>query len=81
MRGTWFNISEAALSFFFVVEFFVKVIADGFIWTPNAYLFSIWNVIDFVVLVTILVNVLSAIVFGGAAPTYALSQLCIGARC
>lgn len=31
----------------FTLEFFVKTIADGVVYTPNAYLSSPWNLIDF----------------------------------
>lgn len=70
LRSTWFNISEASLGFFFVLEFLVKIIADGLLWTPNAYFLSIWNVLDFVVLVTLVINVLAAIIVGGEAPRF-----------
>lgn len=65
IRLTWFNLTEVALGMFFVAEFLVKVVADGFIFAPNAYLLSIWNVLDFAVLLTLLVNVITSLV-GGA---------------
>lgn len=55
-RGTWFDLTEVALGLIFVVEFLIKVVADGFVFAPNAYLHSIWNVIDFLLLVALLVN-------------------------
>lgn len=41
-------------------------------WTPNAYFLSIWNVLDFVVLVTLVINVMAAIIVGGEAPRFVL---------
>jgi hypothetical protein len=66
IRGAWFDIAEAALSFMLLVEFIIKIIADGFLFTPNAYVRSIWNILDFVVLVGLIVNLTTAlIVIGG----------------
>ena len=59
-RGAWFDIAEAAFGFTLLIEFVIKVIADGFVFTPNAYVRSIWNILDFLILVGILVNI-----FGG----------------
>jgi hypothetical protein len=65
-KGAWFDIAEAAFGFLLIVEFFVKIIADGFIFTPNAYLLNIWNILDGVILIAIVVNVsTSLIVVGG----------------
>src|SRR6266576_1485149 len=47
MRGSWFDIAESVFGLTLVVEFVVKIIADGFSFTPNAYVRSIWNVLDF----------------------------------
>ncbi|KAG8896276.1 calcium channel protein, partial [Tulasnella sp. 403] len=46
-------------------QFLIKVIADGFIFTPNAYLLSIWNVIDFLILNALLVNMISTLIVAG----------------
>ena len=65
-KVAWFDLAEAVFGFLLVVEFFIKVIADGFIFTPNAYLLNIWNILDLVILLAILINVLtSLIVLGG----------------
>jgi hypothetical protein len=56
-----------ALGFIFIIEFMVKVLADGFIFTPNAYLLSVWNMLDFFVLLTLLVNVGTALSPSNAA--------------
>ena len=66
IRGAWFDIAEAVFGLFLFIEFFVKIIADGFIFTPNAYLLNTWNILDGVILVAVLVNVsTSLIVIGG----------------
>ena len=42
-------------TFFFVIEMTLKVISYGFLFTPNAYLKSGWNVLDFcIVIISIL---------------------------
>lgn len=46
IRESWFTLTEAGLVLVFVLEFVVKVVADGFVFAPNAYLHSLWNIID-----------------------------------
>lgn len=46
-------------------EFFVKVLADGFAFTPNAYLKDEWNIVDFIILAGLIVNTISSIVVIG----------------
>jgi voltage-dependent calcium channel len=41
VRFAWFDIAEATFGLTLVVEFIIKVVADGFVFTPNAYLRSI----------------------------------------
>jgi len=65
IRGTWFDIADVTFAGVLIVEFLVKIIADGFIFTPNAYLLSIWNIIDFVILVALLINMVTTIVVIG----------------
>jgi voltage-dependent calcium channel len=64
-RGAWFDIAECAFGLVLIIEFIIKVIADGFIFTPNAYVRSIWNIIDFLILAGILVNVTTTLIFLG----------------
>jgi hypothetical protein len=66
LRLTWFNMTEVSLGFIFLIEFGIKVLADGFLFCPNAYLLSIWNDFDFFILLTLLVNVVTALISGGA---------------
>ncbi|EPS97893.1 hypothetical protein FOMPIDRAFT_1127618 [Fomitopsis schrenkii] len=62
-RGSWFDIAEAAFGFALLLEFMIKVVADGFAFTPNAYVRSIWNILDFFILTGILVNIFSSLIF------------------
>jgi hypothetical protein len=64
-RDTWFNLTEVALGMVLVLEAGIKIIADGFIFAPNAYLLSIWNVMDFIVLMTLLVNTTTSLIYIG----------------
>lgn len=67
-RDSWFSLTEVTLSVIFIAEFFVKVIADGFAFTPNAYLMSPWNALDLFVLLTLIVNVITELaVIGGVS--------------
>ncbi|GAA6010255.1 hypothetical protein JCM11491_005413 [Sporobolomyces phaffii] len=66
IRWNWPNLVEVAVGFVFVLEFLVKIVADGFLFSPNAYLLSLWNDIDFLVLLTLLVNIITSLV-GGAS--------------
>ncbi|GAA5915927.1 hypothetical protein JCM5296_002066 [Sporobolomyces johnsonii] len=67
IRFTWYNLVEVSLGFIFVLEFVVKIVADGFIFSPNAYLLSLWNEIDFLVLITLLINIITALVGGSSS--------------
>lgn len=64
-RDTWFNLTEVGLGMVLVAEAMIKIIADGFIFAPNAYLLSIWNIMDFLVLVTLLVNTTTSLIYIG----------------
>ncbi|ONH65694.1 Calcium-channel protein CCH1 [Cyberlindnera fabianii] len=55
----WTLVVEVTFGVFFALEFFIKIIADGFAFTPNAYLQNSWNQIDWVVLVSIWINVIA----------------------
>lgn len=67
-RDSWFSVTEISLSIFFISELAIKVIADGFAFTPNAYLLNIWNALDLFVLGTLVINVTTEIaVIGGVS--------------
>jgi voltage-dependent calcium channel len=57
----WFVWTDLGFAIVFTIEAVIKVIADGFFWTPNAYYRSTWGFIDGVVLVTLWINVSSAL--------------------
>jgi hypothetical protein len=65
VRGAWFDLAESAFTAVLFVEFIIKIIADGFVFTPNAYMRSIWNVFDFFVLIGIGINVSTTLIFIG----------------
>ncbi|PVH98785.1 hypothetical protein DM02DRAFT_530514 [Periconia macrospinosa] len=53
----WFVWTDMGFAVLFTAEALIKVIADGFFWTPNAYFRGSWGFIDGVVLITLWVNV------------------------
>lgn len=53
----WFIYTDLGFAVVFTVEATIKVIADGFFWTPNAFFRSSWGLIDGIVLVTLWVSV------------------------
>ncbi|KAF8440127.1 Ion transport protein-domain-containing protein [Terfezia claveryi] len=57
----WFTFTDAGFAALFTFEALVKIIADGLIWTPNAYLRGSWGIIDCVVLITLWISVLSSL--------------------
>ncbi|KAF7416082.1 calcium channel protein [Pleurotus ostreatus] len=72
-RGAWFDLAEAAFGFTLFVEFVIKVIADGFLFTPNAYIRSIWNILDFTIMIGLLVNVTTTLIFIGGLSRFTRS--------
>ena len=62
----WFVWTDLAFAVVFAVEALIKVIADGFFWTPNAYFRSSWGFIDGVVLVTLWINVVTSLYKDGS---------------
>jgi hypothetical protein len=45
VRGSWFDIAESAFGLTLLMESVIKVVADGFMFTSNAYVRSIWNIL------------------------------------
>jgi voltage-dependent calcium channel len=60
-RLSWFVWADIGFAALFTVEAAIKIIADGFFWTPNAYYRSTWGFIDGIVLVTLWINVVSSL--------------------
>lgn len=73
VRGSWFDIAEAAFALTLLVEFIIKVTADGFLFTPNAYIRSIWNILDGFILVGLLVNIATGLIFVGGLSRFTRS--------
>lgn len=53
-----FFVLDSVLSAFFVLEAVVKIVVHGFVLAPNAYLRDSWNVLDFFVVCTSVLNTL-----------------------
>ncbi|KAH8727532.1 Ion transport protein-domain-containing protein [Phaeosphaeriaceae sp. PMI808] len=56
----WFVWTDLGFAIIFSIEALIKVIADGFLWTPNAYFRGSWGFIDGVVLITLWINIISS---------------------
>lgn len=48
-----FEHLDWAFTIIFSIEFVIKIIADGFLLAPNAYMLNGWNILDLFVLVTL----------------------------
>lgn len=57
----WSSYADVVFMVIFSVEFSIKIIADGFLFGPRAYVKSTWNNLDFIVLISFWVTVLSVI--------------------
>lgn len=62
----WFVWTDMGFAAVFTVEAIIKVVADGFFWTPNAYFRGSWGFIDGIVLLTLWVNVATALFRDGS---------------
>ncbi|EXJ66309.1 uncharacterized protein A1O5_10461 [Cladophialophora psammophila CBS 110553] len=56
----WFVWTDLGFAILFTVEAIIKIIADGLFFTPHAYFRSVWGFIDGVVLITLWINVSTA---------------------
>ncbi|WEW55818.1 calcium channel protein [Emydomyces testavorans] len=61
----WFVWTDIGFAIVFSVEALIKVIADGFFWTPNAYFRGSWGFIDGLVLITLWINVIASLYRNG----------------
>ncbi|OKO94604.1 Calcium-channel protein cch1 [Penicillium subrubescens] len=57
----WFVYTDMSFAVIFTVEALIKVVADGFFWTPNAFFRSSWGFIDGIVLLTLWISVGSSL--------------------
>ena len=62
----WFVWTDMGFATLFSLEALIKVIADGYFWTPNAYFRGSWGFIDGLVLVTLWINVVTSLYKDGA---------------
>ena len=62
----WFVWTDTAFAIVFTLEAVIKIVADGFFWTPNAYFRSTWGIIDAIVLITLWINVVTLFTNAGA---------------
>lgn len=57
----WFVWTDLGFAILFSIEAIIKVIADGFFFTPNAYFRGTWGFIDAIVLTTLWINVITSL--------------------
>lgn len=57
----WSSYADVVFMVIFSVEFAIKLIADGAFFGPRAYVKSTWNTLDFIVLISFWVTVLSVL--------------------
>ena len=57
----WFVWTDMGFAILFSIEALIKVVADGFFWTPNAYFRGSWGFIDGIVLITLWINVATSL--------------------
>ncbi|KAL7269076.1 calcium channel protein [Rhizina undulata] len=57
----WFTLTDVAFVVLFTLESIMKIIADGLIWAPNAYLRGSWGIIDCIVLITLWTSVITSL--------------------
>lgn len=65
VQDSWFVWADFGFAILFSVEGAIRVIADGFFFTPHAYLRSSWGLIDGVVLLTLWINVIATFRYEG----------------
>ncbi|GAA5943198.1 hypothetical protein JCM10213_006241 [Rhodosporidiobolus nylandii] len=70
VRVSWFNVVEASLGAIFFAEALVMWIADGVLFTPNAYLLSWSNDINCFVLITLLINISTSLLGGTSSSRF-----------
>lgn len=73
IRGSWFDIAETTFGLMLFVEFLIKIVADGFTFTPNAYVRSIWNVLDMFILIGVVTNLVTGLIFIGGLSRFTRS--------
>ncbi|KAK5100599.1 calcium channel protein [Lithohypha guttulata] len=59
--NNWLVWTDMAFATLFSCEALIKIIADGFFYTPNAFFRSIWGLIDLVVLISLWISVITTL--------------------
>ncbi|KAK5945754.1 calcium channel protein [Knufia obscura] len=59
--NNWLVWTDMGFAIIFTVEALVKIIADGFFYTPNAFFRSIWGLIDMIVLISLWISVFTTL--------------------
>jgi len=57
----WFTYSDLGFASLFTIEALIRIIADGLFFTPHAYYRTSWGIIDAIVLITLWINVSTAL--------------------
>ena len=57
----WFVWTDMAFAVVFTIEALIKIMADGLLFTPNAYYRGFWGFIDAVVLITLWISVATSL--------------------
>ena len=57
----WFVWTDLGFAILFIVEAIIRIVADGFLMAPHAYYRTVWGIIDAVVLITLWINVMTAL--------------------
>jgi hypothetical protein len=55
-RKNWFVFAELGFASVFTMEALIRIVADGFFLTPNAYLYSFWGVTDGVAILSMWID-------------------------
>ncbi|KAJ9661937.1 calcium channel protein [Neophaeococcomyces mojaviensis] len=57
----WLVWTDMGFAIIFTFEAAVKIVADGFFYTPNAFFRSIWGLIDLIVLISLWISVITTL--------------------
>ena len=58
------------ITFFFIFEAFMKIISQGLFNHKNAYLRNNWNLVDFMVVISSIIEIVVTLVYGNDVPSF-----------
>ena len=58
------------ITIFFIFESLMKIISQGLIYHKNAYLKNNWNLVDFMVVLSSIVEILVTLIYGNDVPSF-----------